>query len=116
MKRAQRSLVRPHVVTRGRARPSRNTFEMDTQIYTIRVASPGAVGPEMRRVLEMCRDGAKSVAEIAGHLALPISVTKVLLGDLLDSGHIVTRTAQRDLEPPRLELLQGVLDGLRASL
>ena len=89
---------------------------MDTQIFAVREASPGTVGPEMRRVLGLCRDGAKSVAEVAGHLALPISVTKVLLGDLLDSGHIVTRSAQRDLEAPRLDLLQDVLDGLRASL
>ncbi|MEB3370739.1 DUF742 domain-containing protein [Saccharopolyspora mangrovi] len=116
MKRGERALVRPHVVTRGRTRPSRNTFEMDTQIFAVREASPGTVGPEMRRVLGLCRDGAMSVTEVAGHLALPISVTKVLLGDLLDSGHIVTRSAQRDLEAPRLDLLQDVLDGLRASL
>ncbi|TWF94611.1 DUF742 domain-containing protein [Saccharopolyspora dendranthemae] len=112
----ERALVRPHVVTRGRARPTRNTFEMDTQIYAVREASPGAAGPEMRRVLRLCRDGAMSVAEVAGHLRLPMSVTKVLLGDLLDSGHIVTRSAQHDLQAPDLDLLQNVLDGLRASL
>ncbi|GAB3674817.1 DUF742 domain-containing protein [Saccharopolyspora tripterygii] len=114
--RRERALVRPHVVTRGRARPTRNTFEMDTQIYAVRDASPGAAGPEMRRVLRLCRDDAKSVAEVAGHLRLPMSVTKVLLGDLLDSGHIVTRSAQHDLQAPDLDLLQNVLDGLRASL
>ncbi|MBQ0922432.1 DUF742 domain-containing protein [Saccharopolyspora endophytica] len=116
MRRGERALVRPHVVTRGRARPSRNTFEMDTQIYAVRDAPPGTAGPEMRRVLRLCSDGATPVAEIAGHLKLPMSVTKVLLGDLLDSGHIVTRSAQHDLEAPDIGLLQDVLDGLRASL
>ncbi|MDI2031322.1 DUF742 domain-containing protein [Saccharopolyspora sp. TS4A08] len=116
MKRRESALVRPHVVTGGRARPSRNTFEMDTQIFAVRQASPGTAGPEMRRVLGLCRERPMSVAELSAHLALPLSVTKVLLGDLLDGGHIVTRSAQRDLEAPRLELLQGVLDGLRAGL
>ena len=45
-----------------------------------------------------------------------MSVTKVLLGDLVDSGHISTRAPIPTAELPETQLLQEVLDGLRARL
>jgi Protein of unknown function (DUF742) len=67
-------------------------------------------------VTELCRGGALSVAEVAGHLEIPVSVTKVLLGDLVDSGHVVARSPIPSAELPDIQLLQEVLDGLRARL
>ena len=102
------------VVTGGRAHPTRNIFDLVTLVIAARSELVG-LSPEKRRVMELCRGGALSVAEVAGHLALPVSVTKVLLSDLVDSGHIVTRSAA----PKRLpddQVLQEVLDGLRARL
>lgn len=112
--RHERALVRPHVVTGGRAHPTRNIFDLVTLVSAARSELVG-LSPEKRRVMELCRGGALSVAEVAGHLGLPASVTKVLLSDLVDSGHIVTRSAA----PTRLpddQVLQEVLDGLRARL
>lgn len=112
--RHERALVRPHVVTGGRAHPTRNIFDLVTLVIAARSELMG-LSPEKRRVMELCRGGALSVAEVASHLTLPVSVTKVLLSDLVDSGHIVTRSAA----PSRLpddQVLQEVLDGLRARL
>ena len=109
------ALVRPHVVTGGRAHPSRNIFDLVTLVVAVRPETVG-LNPEKRRVLRLCRRGALSVAEVAAHLELPVSVTKVLLADLFDSGHIVTRSAPPAARIPDDHILQEVLDGLRARL
>lgn len=113
--RRDRALVRPHVVTGGRAHPTRNTLDIVTLVTAARGELVGLT-PEQRKVMELCRGGALSVAEVAGHLKLPISVTKVLLSDLMDSGHITTRAPITPDRRPDTQLLQEVLDGLRARL
>lgn len=115
MKPPKRPLVRLHVVTGGRAHPTRNVFDLVTLLAAVRTTTTG-LSPEQRRVVELCRGGSLSVAEIAGHLALPVSVTKVLLSDLVDSGHLAPRSAAPSSQRPSAALLQEVLDGLRARL
>ncbi|WP_106399755.1 DUF742 domain-containing protein [Actinocorallia populi] len=114
MRPPERPLVRLHVVTGGRAHPSRNVFDLVTLVAVARPATTGLT-PEQRRVMELCRGGALSVAEIAGHLRLPVTITKVLLSDLVDSGHLVVRSPAPS-QRPSAGLLQEVLDGLRARL
>lgn len=111
-----KGLVRPYVVTGGRAHPSRNTFDLVTLVYAPHDHPTAGLGPEQRRLVELCRPGSLSVAEVAGHLGLPVSVVKVLLADLVDSGHILTRAPIPAAELPEAQLLQEVLDGLRARL
>lgn len=113
--RHERALVRPHVVTGGRAHPTRNIFDLVTLVTASRTQVAG-LNPEKRKVMELCQGGALSVAEVAAHLALPVSVTKVLLSDLVDSGHIVTRASATEPDEPSDRLLREVLDGLRARL
>lgn len=110
-----RGLVRPYVVTGGRAHASRNTLDAVTVVIATREQVAG-LSPEKKRLMELCRGGALSVAEIAAHLSLPISVTKVLLSDLVDSGHIATHAAVSHAARPDMKLLKDVLDGLRARL
>jgi Protein of unknown function (DUF742) len=110
-----RALVRPHVVTGGRAHPSRNIFDLVTLVIAVSDRI-GGLSPEKRRLMELSRGGALSVAEVASHLGLPVSVTKVLLSDLVDSGHIAIRPPVPLAELPKAQLLQEVLDGLRARL
>lgn len=114
-RRRSRALVRPHVVTGGRAHPSRNIFDLVTLVIAVSDRTSG-LSPEKRRLIELSRGGALSVAEVAGHLGLPVSVTKVLLSDLVDSGHIAIRPPVPAAELPKTRLLQEVLDGLRARL
>ncbi|GAA1900870.1 DUF742 domain-containing protein [Streptomyces sodiiphilus] len=115
-KRNGKGLVRPYVVTGGRAHPTRNTFDLVTLVIASNDLSMDLLTPEKRRLMELCHGGALSVAEVASHLELPISVTKVLLSDLVDSGHITTRAPIPASERPDIDILQEVLDGLRRSL
>ncbi|MET9617246.1 DUF742 domain-containing protein [Kitasatospora indigofera] len=111
-----KGLVRPYVVTDGRSQPSRNTFDLVTLVSAMPDRPLAGLSPERRRIVELCLLGALSVAEVAGHLHLPVSVTKVLLGDLVDSGHILTRAAVPRAPQPDSQLLREVLHGLRARL
>jgi hypothetical protein len=113
-RRRDSGLVRPYVVTEGRAFPTRNTFDLVTLVVATHDLSLSGLAPEKRRLMTLCRGGPLSVAEVAAHLVLPVSVTKVLLGDLVDSGHITTRAPAPPAERPDIRLLQEVLDGLRA--
>lgn len=131
-RRNERALVRPHVVTGGRAHPTRNVFDLVTLVIATgdlplhsggttpqaprQPLSRTGLSPEKLRIVELCRGGALSVVEISGHLGLPVGVTKVLLSDLVDSGHLTTRAAAPAAEQSQVRLLQEVLDGLRARL
>lgn len=114
--RRERGLVRPYVVTDGRAHPTRNTLDLVTLVTALGGRPLGGLSPEKRRVVELCRGGALSVAEVAGHLTLAISVTKVLISDLIDSGHITARAPIPRTQLPDAQILQEVLDGLRSRL
>lgn len=114
-RRRERALVRPHVVTGGRAHPTRNTLDLVTLVSAKQHQLHG-LSPEKRRLMELCRGGSLSVAEVAAHLDLPVSVTKVLLSDLVDSGHIAAHAPHPPTVTPDTQLLKDVLDGLRARL
>ncbi|WP_019814533.1 DUF742 domain-containing protein [Saccharomonospora saliphila] len=105
--------VRPYVITEGRAHPTRNTLRPETLL----VANPGAELPmsasrEKRSLTSMCR-GVLSVAEAAAHLRLPVSMVAVLASDLIDSGHLVVRSAPSHPVMPEIDVLEKVLNGLR---
>lgn len=106
-------LVRPYVITDGRGHPTRE----DLDLVSLVIALPGdmtprILDPEKSRLVDLCRGGILSVAEVAGHLKLPIGVVKVLLSDLMDSGIIATRKPIPAADLPQVQLLQEVLDGL----
>ncbi|HEY8481716.1 MAG TPA: DUF742 domain-containing protein [Spirillospora sp.] len=115
-RRNERALVRPHVVTGGRAHPTRNVFDLVTLVIFNADLPRTGLSPEKLRIIELCRGGALSVAEISGHLGLPVGVTKVLLSDLVDDGHLTTRAGAPETRNAKAKLLQEVLDGLRATL
>jgi hypothetical protein len=112
----EQGLVRPYVVTNGRSEPTRNTFDLVTLVSAVPDRPARGLSPEQRRMVELCARGSLSLAEVAAHLRLPVSVAKVLLGDLVDSGHLLTRAAVPRAQLPASQLLQEVLDGLRARL
>lgn len=53
------------------------------------------------------------MAEIAAHLELPASVTRVIVSDLVEKGCLSTLSTEWGRNGPGRELLQEVLDGLR---
>ncbi|MGK5530825.1 DUF742 domain-containing protein [Streptomyces sp. URMC 129] len=108
-------LVRPYVITNGRGLPDRNRFDLITLV----TASAGdkrtdRLDPEKRSLVTLCQGGYLSVAEIAGHLRLPIGIVKVLLSDLAEDGYILTRTPVPPAQLADVQVLQEVLDGLQA--
>ncbi|AXI80452.1 DUF742 domain-containing protein [Peterkaempfera bronchialis] len=113
-RRRDSALVRPYVVTDGRAVPSRNTLDLVTLVRVTGSSPTGLLSPEKQALLELCRGGALSVAEISAHLVLPVGICKVLIADLVDEGLLATRSPIPRAERPDRDLVEEVLRGLRA--
>ncbi|WP_319457480.1 MULTISPECIES: DUF742 domain-containing protein [unclassified Mycobacterium] len=66
-------------------------------------------------IVRLCRDR-PSIAEISSYAALPIGVTRVLVGDLVESGHLRVHVTLTDSSTvsDRRRLIERTLDGLRA--
>ncbi|WP_067687222.1 DUF742 domain-containing protein [Nocardia jejuensis] len=103
-------LVRAYVRTGGRSRPSR-ALDLVTLVVAVQDPAAGA-SSDARRIIEVCRRGALTLAEVAAYLDLPPSVVKIVAADLLDSGHLVDPTPTDILSEQAL--LEEVLHGLRA--
>lgn len=123
--RHRHDLVRSFVLTGGRAQPTGNANRLD--VLTMVTTAPGAprsgLQPEHLRVIELCRGGYLSVIEVAGHLGQTLTITRILLGDLLDSGLVETKPRPADgtggatgaaHDPDRLRTLERMLHGLQA--
>lgn len=110
-------LIRPYTVSDGRTKPTRE-FDLMTMVATVDHASGIHLGPDHVQVLRLCEKSV-TVAEVAARLRLPVTVTKVLLSDLVESGALVTRTmadGQAWSDPNDPEVLEAVLNGLRNLL
>lgn len=108
-------VVRPYAMTGGRTRTSRVTFDLIAVVVTANVPSPGeaGLGPEHLTILELCR-APLSVADVASEVDLPLGVVRVLLGDLLDRGHIIVRDPAPVGERVNESVLREVIHGLQA--
>lgn len=108
-------LVRPYVMTRGRIQPVRGKFDLITQVIAtgpVPTAEVG-LGPEHLAIMRLCQD-VMSVAEITGHLNLPASTVRVLLGDLLDRGYVAIQEPEPEADITDIRIYEAVLNGLRA--
>jgi Protein of unknown function (DUF742) len=105
-------VVRPYTLTGGRTAPK---VELPVEA-TLRRESPGLVqlaDANLTRILEVCDK--RSVAEVSAHVHMPIGVVRVLLGDLIEQGHVrvqATLTADSS-QDERRELIERTLRGLR---
>jgi hypothetical protein len=109
-------LVRAFAVTRGRA--GKDLHGLD--ILTLVMAAHGeaditGMNREYREILRLCQHRALSVAEIAAHMNLLLAAVKVLVSDLIDSGHLIHRPPRPvpAAGAPDIKLLQAVLEGVR---
>ncbi|AQA12984.1 DUF742 domain-containing protein [Streptomyces samsunensis] len=105
---------RLYTVTGGRSRADESRFDMVTLIVSESDPTPG-MQSEHVRILRMCRRPL-SVVEISSYLELPVSVVKILLCDLLDTGRITARHPQVARPGGRLpgpETLKKVLVALQ---
>ncbi|SFC62286.1 DUF742 domain-containing protein [Streptomyces aidingensis] len=85
----RRGMVRSYTATGGRAIPSRATLDEATLLKADPKLPMAGLNAQSHRVMDLCRAGVLSVAEVAAHLQMPGAVTKVIVSALVDSGHLV---------------------------
>lgn len=108
------SAVRPYTWTRGRTK-SGFDLAIETLVSTSKRGRDqmGLLQVEHRAVAELCEQ-ARSVAEVAALLSVPLGVARVLLGDMAGLGLVtVHQTASKAGNAPDLALMERVLSGLR---
>ena len=107
-------LVRPFAVTRGRAGRNIHLLDLLTLVMAARAeADITGLDREYREILRLCQHRALSIAEIAAHLGLLLAAVKVLVSDLIDTGHLIHRPPRPPADKPDIKLLQAVLEGVR---
>jgi len=108
------TFVRPYAWTRGRT-SSGYKLEIETLVSTSNRGRNQMVllQVEHRAVAELCQQ-ARSVAEVAALLKVPLGVAKVLVGDMAGLGLVaVHQSASSRGNVPDLSLMERVLSGLR---
>ena len=87
-------MARPYTLTGGRTRPTRSDLAPETLLITtpIGAAAVSSLRFEARVITEHCTD-ARSVAEIASRLDVPLGVARVLISDLATEQYLTVHTA-----------------------
>jgi hypothetical protein len=118
---ADENLVRPYTITGGRTAPERDDLALITLVTAIPEVSAEArrglrrMQPEHRTIFALCTRPL-AVAEVASALDLPVSVTKILIGDLIETGRLRARPPLAFAKAggfPDIAILEAVRDGLR---
>ena len=105
--------VRPYAITGGRTR-ARSEVDIEAIVYrTPKGEQTGGNLPLERGQIMGLLNSPQSTAEISARLHLPLGVTRVLLGDLIDEGYVAVNSRSASGRPD-LRLLERVLDGLQA--
>lgn len=104
--------VRPYAMTSGRTQPSTPLDLMSL----VRASGRGMVGRsqlgvEHAKALALC-ESPTSVAEVAALLRRPVTVTKVVLSDLIELGVVIAKFAPSEYSNDPA-ILEAVIDGLR---
>ncbi|QNE75746.1 DUF742 domain-containing protein [Streptomyces finlayi] len=105
---------RLYTLTGGRSRSDSAAFDLVTLIVSECESSPG-MQSEHVAILRMC-ERPHALVEIAATLNLPVSIVRIMLCDLLDTGRISARhprTARVADRLPDPDILEQVLVGLR---
>ncbi|MYV53811.1 DUF742 domain-containing protein [Streptomyces sp. SID3212] len=106
---------RLYTVTGGRSRVDDDTFDLVTLIVAECDPTPG-MQSEHARILGLCRHPT-AVVEISAEVRLPVTVVRILLGDLLATGRITARRPRAGrtvAAAPDSAFLKEVLHGLHA--
>ncbi|MFV2118213.1 DUF742 domain-containing protein [Streptomyces sp. Act-28] len=102
---------RLYTLTGGRTRSGPdNPFDLVTLVVAECDPTPG-MQSEHREILRLC-GSPTAVVELAAELRLPVSITRILLADLLAAGRISARHP-RTQSVPDPDILEQVLVGLR---
>ena len=110
-------VVRPYAVTGGRTEPADGEV-LDLIAVVVATGLPaapeaGRPSPEHRRILALCGQQI-TVADLAADTALPVGVVRVLIADLTLQGAVTVVRQQPTDQRSEKNVLQEILDGLRA--
>jgi Protein of unknown function (DUF742) len=110
-------VVRPYAVTGGRTAPADGDV-LDLLTVVVATGQPaaedaGRLTPEHRRLLGLCRRQI-TLADLASDIALPLGVVRVLLADLTQLGAITVVRQRPPDQRTGNDVLQEILNGLRA--
>ncbi len=108
----QPRLIRSYTLTAGRTAASVD-LAMEATLRLQAGAEAPVMSPSAAQVLEVC--DRRSVAEVSALTKMPIGVTRVLLGDLIQQGLVRIQATINDKSSTdeRLELIERTLRGLR---
>ncbi|MDX6742796.1 DUF742 domain-containing protein [Actinocorallia sp. A-T 12471] len=103
-----------YTVTGGRTDAGDTGLDIVTLVITESAPTPG-MQSEHAQILRLA-EAPVAVVELSAELKLPISVVKILLIDLIDTGRLSVRgpAARRRSELPDMETLKQVLLGLQS--
>lgn len=103
--------VRPFLVTAGRTETEVEGLQFETLVET-----QASAGEDLRyepaRIFEMCKT-ATGIAEISAQLNIPIATVKVVVGDLIKSGHVRIYETIDNSDDAGLALMNRIIDGVR---
>ncbi|MBV9204196.1 MAG: DUF742 domain-containing protein [Actinobacteria bacterium] len=108
-------VVRPYALTKGRTTPSGGASFGLIDVVIATGEQPAATfrpSPEHRRIMSLCY-GPIPVVDLASEIDLPIGVVRVLLGDLVQAGLLMVRSAPRGPVTDQ-NLLRTVLHALES--
>ncbi len=109
--------VRPYALTGGRTR-SATDLPLETIVKTTQHGATqiDRMGLERRDIANLCISP-MAIAEISAHLQVPLGVARVLVGDMVTEGVLVSHTGVAADTPdgrPDASLLERVLNGLQS--
>ena len=104
--------VRPYAITGGRTR-ARTDVEIESIVYRTPKGEKSQSLPLERGQIIGLLTSPQSTAEISARLHLPLGVTRVVIGDLIEEGYVAINSRSATGRPD-LRLLERVLDGLQA--
>lgn len=110
-------MVRPYAVTHGRTRPCAGpAIELMSQVTALDLEDGGpALDHARTSLLDLVRRGPRPVVELAADADLPLTVVRVLLGDLAAAGVVRVDAARQVVAGPATdpELLREIVARLR---
>ncbi|MFC5063074.1 DUF742 domain-containing protein [Actinomycetospora atypica] len=109
-------VVPNYALTAGRTRSLRMDMPIEALVTTteLGLATLAGLSPEHRTILEAAAEP-MSLAEIGSRLGVPVGVARVLVSDLAADDYLAVHLPLVGADGrPRRELLERLLDGLRA--
>ncbi len=103
--------VRPFLVTAGRTETDVEGLQFETLVETQDLPAD-SLRYEPARIFEMCRS-ATGIAEISAQLGIPLATVKVVVGDLIQSGHVKIYETIDNQDDAGLALMNRIMEGVR---